>query len=77
MADMVVSAGVDAAGDIHGDRTDLILAADIRKALADGLRQGDRPCICQRAVIETGAGDNVARTTDVRRCEAVDLERQP
>src|SRR5262245_41672054 len=57
VADVVVAAGVDAAGDLDLEVADRVLAGG--QALGDALRDGDRAGVGQRAVVETGTGDDV------------------
>ena len=57
VADVVVAAGVDAAGDLDLEVADRVLARG--EALGDALRDRDRAGVGERAVVEAGAGDDV------------------
>ena len=59
MADMVVAAGVDAAGNLQLQLADVALPLQRGEALGDVLRDDDRAGIGQRAIVEAGAGDDV------------------
>ena len=59
VADMVVAAGIDAAGDLDLQLADLLLALVDGEALRDALRDRDRAGVGERAVVEAGAGDDV------------------
>ncbi len=59
MADMVMAAGVDAAGNLDLELADLLLPLLIGEAGGDLLRDGNRAGIGQRAIVEAGAGDDV------------------
>src|SRR6478735_1228230 len=65
MADMVVAAGIDAAGDLDVQLSDLALTRGIREAMLDGLGDRDRARCRQRAIIEPGAGDDVGDHPDI------------
>src|SRR5690606_18079647 len=60
VADVVMAAGVDAAGDVDGQRPDVVLAPEIREPLRELLGDRDRAGCGKRAVVEAGAGDDVA-----------------
>ena len=68
--DVVMAAGVDAAGDLDAQLADRLLALEIREALGDALGHGDRARVRERAVVEARAGDDVAREPDVGRGKA-------
>src|SRR5689334_5013136 len=70
MADMMVAAGVDAAGDLDAELADLALALGIGEALGDALGNGDRARIGEAAIVEPRAGDDVADKADIRRGKA-------
>ena len=70
MADMVVAAGVDAAGDVEENLADCMLPVEVGETLADHLRDRDAARGGERAVIHPRAGDDVADEADVRRGEA-------
>ena len=63
VADVVVAAGVDAAGDLDLQLADLVLAR--RQPLGDALGDRDRAGVGQRAVVEARAGDDVGDQVDV------------
>src|SRR5271154_50436 len=67
MADMVMAAGVDAAGDLDLERPDRAGARAIAEALGKALRDRDRAGRRQRAIIEARAGDDVADEPGVGR----------
>ena len=73
MADMVMAAGIDAAGDLDLQLADIEQAGQVGEVLADLLRDRDRAGIGERAIVEAGAGDDVADQAEVRRRE---LERR-
>ena len=58
-ADMVMAAGVDAAGNLDAELADEALALEIGEALRDRLRDRDRARRRQRAIVEARAGDDV------------------
>jgi len=70
MADMVVAAGVDATGYLYLQRADGFGARAIAEALGYPLRDRDRSRRRQRAIVETGAGDDVAHEPRIGRREA-------
>src|SRR5262249_12049550 len=59
MADMMMAAGVDAAGDVDMESADQICGVMIGKALRQLLCNRDRAGIGERAIVQTGAGDDV------------------
>ena len=77
MADMVMAAGIDAAGDIDVQPADQIGGVVVGEAPRQLLRDRDRARIGQRAVIQPRAGDDVGDEIDVRRGEAELVERLP
>src|SRR5438445_7878881 len=69
VADMVMAAGVDAAGDVDVQPADQIGKLMVGKAPRQLLRDRDRARIRQRAIVEPRAGDDVGDQIDVRRRE--------
>ena len=65
MADMVMAAGVDAAGDLDLELADLALPRRVGEALGDALGDRNRAGIGERAVIEPRAGDDVGDQTRI------------
>ncbi len=65
MADMVVAAGIDAARDVDLQRADLLLAVKIGEAARDALGDRNGARCRQRAVVEAGAGDDVADQPEI------------
>src|SRR6185437_11340393 len=70
MTDVMMAAGIDAAGDLDLERTDLFRALALAEALSDPLRDRDRARGRQRAIVEAGAGDDIADRAGVRRRQA-------
>ena len=70
MADMVMAAGIDAAGDLDLELADLALALGIGKAAAEPLGDRDRAGIGEAAIVQAGAGDDVADQADIGGGEA-------
>src|SRR5215470_12010025 len=77
VADMMVAAGVDAAGNLDLQLADIEQLGEIGEMLADLLRHRDRTGIGERAVVEAGAGDDVAGQPDVRRRQPERLQLLP
>src|SRR3954468_21824020 len=77
MTDMVMAAGVDAAGDVDVQPADQISQLVIGEAPGQFLRDRDRARIGQRAIVETRAGDDVGDQIDVRRGQPELVERLP
>ena len=77
MADMVMAAGIDAAGNIDVQPAEIALQIEIAEAPRDLLRDRDRARIGEAAIIEAGAGDDVGDEIDVRRGDADRVERAP
>ena len=71
MADMMMAAGIDAAGDVDLERADLMLPLEIGEPSRDRLRDRDRAGGGQRAIVEAGAGDDVAGKPDIGGGETV------
>jgi len=66
---MVVAAGVHAAGDVQAQLTQIVQVVEIVETLLDGLGNGDRLGVGQRAEITTGAGDDVGEQPGVGRAQ--------
>src|SRR5690606_22641475 len=64
MADMVVPAGIDAAGDVELQFTYVAMALQRGEPLCDLLIHGNRTRIGQRAKVEPGAGNYVGDELD-------------
>src|SRR5215813_7340486 len=77
MADMMVAAGVDAAGDLDAELADLALALRIGEAGGDALGDGDRACIGEAAIVQPRASDDVAHEADIGRRETERREAVP
>ena len=67
VAHMVVTAGVNAAGDLDLQLADGFGAVLVAEGLGDVLSDGDRPGVGQGAVIEPRTGDDVRNQVHVRR----------
>src|SRR5579875_1278369 len=63
VADMVMAAGIDAARDLDLKRPDVLLA--LGEVGRQRLRDGNRACGGEAAVIQAGAADDVAGETDI------------
>ena len=59
MADMVMAAGIDAAGNLDFQVADIARPRAVAEAFGDGLRDRDRARGRERAIIEARAGDDV------------------
>ena len=77
VAHMVVAAGIDAARDVDLELADLVLLLRVRELARDRLRDGDRARRGERAIVEAGAGDDVAREAIVGGGEVSLLQRLP
>ena len=77
MADMMMAAGIDAAGDIDVQPPDQVGGVVVGEAPRQFLRDRDRARIGQRAIIQPRAGDDVGDQVDVRRGDADLVERLP
>src|SRR3954468_6971691 len=69
MPDVVVAAGVHAAGDVEIELADVVQIVEIVEAPLDGLRDRDRFRVRQRAEIAARATDDVGEQPEVRRGE--------
>src|SRR3546814_4686095 len=63
---MMMTAGVDAAGNLELQFTQIPLTLGVGETLADLLRHRNRPRIGKAAIIKTGAGDDVADKVKIR-----------
>src|SRR5690606_13775207 len=74
MADMMVAAGIDAAGNLDLEIADFKLALLIAKALGNALRHRDGARIGKGAIVEAGAGDDVGDETGIGRYQTIRLQ---
>src|SRR6516225_7903685 len=77
MADVMMTAGVDAAGDVDMEAADQIGGIVIGKAPRQLLCNRDRARIGERAIVQAGAGDDVGDEIDVRSGEPDFIECLP
>src|SRR5690349_2414653 len=77
VADMMMAAGVDAAGDVDLERPDLMLPVEIGEAPGDRLRDRNGARRRERAVVEAGAGNDVAGKPEIGGGETVGREHLP
>src|ERR1700761_5457726 len=77
MADMVMAAGIDAAGNIDVQPADQVGGIMVGKAARQFLRDRDRTRIRQRTIVEARAGDDIRDQVDVGRGEAELVQRLP
>src|SRR5579862_500781 len=77
MADMVMAAGIDAARDVEMHLSDMMLPVEIGEALGEALRHRNRARRREPAIVEPGAGDDVADQVHVGRGEAERSQRRP
>src|SRR5262245_29244038 len=77
MANVVVAARIDAAGNLDLELAEIVLAFEIGKAARNLLGDIDRPRIGEVAVIEPGAGNYVGGEAMVRRGEVEIIELAP
>ena len=77
MADMMMTAGVDAARDLELQFADIVLPFEVGKAPADRLRDRDRAGVGERAIIEPRTGDDVADQAGVWRPQPARVEGAP
>ena len=66
VSDVVVSAGVDAAGDVDLDLADVVQRVQVVEVLLDRIGDRNRPGIGEVAEVPAGAGDDVRGQPDVR-----------
>ena len=62
---VVVTAGVDAAGDVQVDVADVLELVEVLVARNEFIGDGDRACVGQGAEVAARAGDHVAEQADV------------
>src|SRR6516165_1619356 len=77
MPDVMVTAGIDAAGDVDVQPSEIAGQIEILEAARDFLGHGDRARVGQAAIVETGAGNDVGDEIDVGRGDADFVERAP
>src|SRR3954452_22085435 len=77
MADMVMAAGIDAAGDVDVQPADQIGELMIGETPRQLLRDRNRARVRQRAIVEPRTGDDVGDQIDVGRRQAKLVERLP
>src|SRR5262249_9826844 len=77
MPDVMVTAGVDAAGDVDVQPSEIASQIKILEAARDFFGHRDRARVGQAAVVETGARDDVGDEIDVGRGDADFVERAP
>src|SRR5208283_4573860 len=76
-ADVVMTAGVDAARDFYAEPADEALALRVFEAARNRLRDGDRASGRQRAIIEAGAANNIGQQPRIGGGEPGRVERPP
>src|SRR3546814_1287240 len=74
---MMMTAGVDAAGNLELQFTQIPLTLGVGETLADLLRHRNRPRIGKAAIIKTGAGDDVADKVKIGRREPSRIQLLP
>ena len=67
MADMMMAAGIDTAGNVDVQTADQIRRVVIGETLRQFLRDRNRTRVSERAIVEAGARDDVADEIDVWR----------
>ena len=77
VADVMMAAGVDAAGDVDVQLAEVAREVEIAEAPRQLLRDGNRARIGEAAVVEARAGDDVGDEADIRRGDADRIERPP
>ncbi len=77
MPDVMVTAGIDAAGDIDVQPSEIAGQIEVLETARDLLGHRDRARVGQAAVVEAGAGDDVGDQIDVGRGDPDFLERAP
>src|SRR5688572_4303600 len=65
MADMVMTAGIDAAGDVEPQLADVVQLARVAEMARQALRHRDRARVGEVAVVEARAGDDVADEAEI------------
>ena len=71
MPDMMVPAGIDAARDLDLEGADIAFVPERVEAFSDVLRDGDGARGGERAVIHTGASDDVGDQAGIGCCKAM------
>src|SRR5215470_12707602 len=77
MADVMMAAGVDAAGDVDVQPAEAAGEIEILEAPRDLFRHRDRARIGEAAIVEAGTGDDVGDQADVGGGDADRIERPP
>ena len=77
MADMVMTAGIHATGDVEIDFADVEQIVEIVKTLLDGIGNGNRLGIGQIAEIAARAADDAGQKADVGGCQTGVAGNQP
>src|ERR1700722_2162822 len=67
MADMVMAAGIDAAGDIDVQAAEIARQVEVAEAPRDLLGDRDRARVGKTAIIQAGTGDDIGDKPDIRR----------
>src|SRR5262244_4631398 len=75
--DVMVAAGIDAAGDVDVQPSEVAGQIEILEAARDLLGHRNRTRVGQAAIVETGASDDVGDEIDVGRGDADFVERAP
>ncbi len=75
VADMMMPAGIDAAGNVDVQAAEITRQLEFVEAPGDFLRDRDRARIGETAIVETGTRDNVADQPDIRDGKADRIER--
>src|SRR5271169_433044 len=70
MADMVMAAGVDAAGNVDVQPAEIAREVVVTEAPRDFLRDRDRSRVREVAIIKAWAGDNIGDQPNIRRRDA-------
>lgn len=77
MADVMVAAGIDAAGNIDVQPAKVAREVEVPEAARQFLRHRDRAGIGEAAIIEARTGDDVRNEPHIRRRKAVPVECAP
>ena len=77
MPDVMVTAGIDAAGDIDVQPSEIAGQIEVLETARNLLGHRDRARVGEAAVVEAGAGDDVGDQIDVGRGHPDFLERTP
>ena len=65
MSDVMVTARVDTAGDFDFQFAQILLPVQIRETFGDSLCHGNRARVSEIAIVESGAGDDVADQVEI------------